>query len=173
MILQFSFDFFFIWEFGIIHQNKISHKSHLSLSIFTLLYFQCTLCNSCIKNCFSIEKNWRCAKKKSWPIWNRSPRSMPKQAVQWVVCSTFGPKYLCWRIEIINNIARHNLIDAKYHQMAFRSARWRCSRALFGSPWSNKSEWWPPEGDNPWNLLFSSWIVGKYQNTVMEIRLNF
>ena len=28
--------------------------------------------------------------------------------------------------------------------------------AIFWNPWSNKSEWWPPEGDNPWNLLFSS-----------------
>ena len=34
--------------------------------------------------------------------------------------------------------------------------RWRCSRALFGNHWSNKSEWWPLEGDKPWNLLFSS-----------------
>ena len=37
-------------------------------------------------------------------------------------------------IEIINNIARHNLIDAKYSQMAFRSARWRCSWEFFGNP---------------------------------------
>ena len=62
-------------------------------------------------------------------------------------------------IDKINNIARYNFIDTKYHQMAFRSARWRCSHVLFGSPWSNKSEWWPPEGDNPLNLLFSSWVL--------------
>ena len=59
-------------------------------------------------------------------------------------------------IDKINNIARYNLIDTKYRQMVFRSARWRCSCLLFGKPWSNKSEWWPPERDNPWNLLFSS-----------------
>ena len=51
-----------------------------------------------------------------------------------------------WQISIdkINNIARYNLIDTKFHQMVFRSARWRCSRALYGNQWSNKSEWWPP-----------------------------
>ena len=43
--------------------------------------------------------------------------------------------------------------------MAFWLARWCCSHGLFGNPWSNKSEWWPPEGDNPWNLLFSSRIL--------------
>ena len=57
------------------------------------------------------------------------------------------------------NIARYNLIDTKYRQMALRSARWPCSRMLFGNPRSNKSEWWPSEGDNPWNLLFSSRIA--------------
>ena len=44
---------------------------------------------------------------------------------------------------------RYNLIDTKYRQMAFQSARWHCSLALFGNPWSNKSEWWSPEVDNP------------------------
>ena len=44
-------------------------------------------------------------------------------------------------IDKINNIARYNLIDTKYRQMVFKSARWHCSRALFGNPWSNKSEW--------------------------------
>ena len=58
-------------------------------------------------------------------------------------------------IDKINNIAKYNLINTKYCQMAFWSVRWRCSRALFGNPWSNESEWWPPEGENPWNLLFS------------------
>ena len=37
-------------------------------------------------------------------------------------------------IEIINNKARHNLINVKYRQMAFRSARWRCSWEFFGNP---------------------------------------
>ena len=37
-------------------------------------------------------------------------------------------------IDKINNIARHNLIDTKYHQMVFRSARWHCSCGLFGNP---------------------------------------
>ena len=62
-------------------------------------------------------------------------------------------------INKINNIAWYNLIDTKYFQMVFRLVRWRCSRALFGNPWSNKSEWRPPEGDNPWNLLCSSRIA--------------
>ena len=61
-------------------------------------------------------------------------------------------------IDKINNIAKYNLIDTKYCQMVFQLARWRCSPALFGNPWSNKTEWWQPEGGNPWNLLFSSWI---------------
>ena len=39
-------------------------------------------------------------------------------------------------IEIINNMARHNLIDAKYQQMAFRSVP---TTLLFGI-WSNKSD---------------------------------
>ena len=37
-------------------------------------------------------------------------------------------------IEIINNKARHNLINVKYHQMAFRLARWCCSWEFFGNP---------------------------------------
>ena len=41
----------------------------------------------------------------------------------------------------INNITRCNLINRKYHQMAFRSARWRFSCTLFGNPWSNESKW--------------------------------
>ena len=30
-------------------------------------------------------------------------------------------EYVSWTIEMINNMARHNLIDAKYQQMAFQS----------------------------------------------------
>ena len=62
-------------------------------------------------------------------------------------------------IEIINNKARHNLINVKYHQMAFQSARWRWSGSFLGTPWSNESDAQPPEGDNPRNLLFSSRIT--------------
>ena len=49
----------------------------------------------------------------------------------------------CRLIEIdkINNIARYSLFDTKYCQMVFRSDRWHFSRALFGNPWSIKSEW--------------------------------
>ena len=39
-------------------------------------------------------------------------------------------------IDEINN----NWINTKYRQMAFRSTRWRCSRALFENPWSNESD---------------------------------
>ena len=42
--------------------------------------------------------------------------------------------------------------------------RWRSDQSLpvnFWNPWSNKSEWWLQEGDNPWNLLFSSRIVAR------------
>ena len=87
-----------------------------------------------------------------------------------------SPTWICFtQIETYNNIARYNLIDTKYHQMAFRSpsegapitVRWRSDQsqpAIFLNTWSNKSEWWPPEGDNPWNLLFSSQIVHKTVN---------
>ena len=37
-----------------------------------------------------------------------------------------------------------DLIDTKYRQMVIQSARWHCSCALFGNPWSNK-EWWLPK----------------------------
>ena len=63
---------------------------------------------------------------------------------------------------------QHSQIHSKYRQMAFRLARWRCCCELFENPWSNKSEWWPPEGGNPWNLLFSSWMVFE-QNCLIQI----
>ena len=72
-------------------------------------------------------------------------------------------------IDKINNIVRCNLIDTKYHQMGFRSARWRCSHALFGNPWSMKSEWWPQKGDNLWNLFFSSRIKQRKGNTSADL----
>ena len=54
-------------------------------------------------------------------------------------------------------------------QMAFRSARWRCE--FLGTAWSNKSDANPPEGDNSWNLLFSSSIEDffKFYYWVLEI----
>ena len=62
-------------------------------------------------------------------------------------------------IEIINNKARHNLINVQL----INTVRWRSDwldGAVFGSflgtPWSNESDALPPEGDNPLNLLFSS-----------------
>ena len=69
------------------------------------------------------------------------------------------PSVLQSTIEMINNKAMHNLINVKYSKMAFRSARWCCSREFMGTPWSNKSDAQPPEGDNPQNLLFSRRIV--------------
>jgi hypothetical protein len=41
---------------------------------------------------------------------------------------------LIFWIEIINNKARHTLINAKYRQMAFRLARWRCTWEFFKDP---------------------------------------
>ena len=81
----------------------------------------------------------------------------------------------CRLIEIdkINNIARCSLIDTKYCQMAFRSARWHFSRALFGNLWSIKSEWWTSEGDNLWNLLFSSRIILWSSMDKWELWLSF
>ena len=35
-------------------------------------------------------------------------------------------------------------------------------------PLVKKSEWWPPEEDNPWNLLFSTWM-----SKIIGIFLNF
>ena len=45
-------------------------------------------------------------------------------------------EYVSWTIEMINNMARHNLIDAKYQQMAFRSV----PTTLLFEIWSNKSD---------------------------------
>ena len=52
----------------------------------------------------------------------------------------------------VHYVTKSFTID-KQHSQTFRSARWRCSHALFGNPWSNKSEWWPPEGDNPFKFV--------------------
>ena len=41
------------------------------------------------------------------------------------------------------------------------TVKWRSDQsqpAIFWNPWSNKSGWWLSEGDNPWNLKFSSWM---------------
>ena len=40
-------------------------------------------------------------------------------------------------IDIINNKARYNQIDAKYHQMAFRSV---LTSPYLENPWSNKTD---------------------------------
>ena len=40
------------------------------------------------------------------------------------------------RFDEINN----NWIDAKYCQMTLQSARWHCSHAFIGNPWSNESD---------------------------------
>ena len=75
------------------------------------------------------------------------------------------------RIDKINNIAKYNLIDTNYHQIAFWLARWLCSRTLSGNLWSNKSEWWPPEGDNLWN--FSSQINSWKRGNLLLISKRF
>ena len=60
---------------------------------------------------------------------------------------SFGTKFQTYvstyqrNIDKMNNIVGYNLNDTKYRQMAFQLARWHCSLALFGNPWSNKSEW--------------------------------
>ena len=59
-----------------------------------------------------------------------------------------------WPIEIINNKARHILINVNYRQMAFWSARWHWS--FLGTPWSNENDAKPPEWENPRYLLFCS-----------------
>ena len=70
------------------------------------------------------------------------------------------------RIQLYKNIARYNLINTRYipSDGIPITIRWRSDQfqpAIFWNPWSNKSEWWLPEGDNPWNLLFSSQIPSK------------
>ena len=105
--------------------------------------------------------------------WNCPPFPVCKVQIFWEGQKFWKIFYiLCFDIiDNINNIARYNLSDKKYRQMVFRSARWSCSRAMFGNPWSNKSEWWLPEGDNPWNLLFSSRI--KLFKKMWQIFSNF
>ena len=77
-------------------------------------------------------------------------------------------------IEMINNKARHNLIDAK--------CRWRLDQLdgfeFWGTAWSNESDANPPKGDNPWSLLFSSsimshiWLTSICQNVDSIIELS-
>ena len=47
------------------------------------------------------------------------------------------------------------------------TVRWRCSREFLGTPWSNKSDAQPPEGDNPRNLLFSSRIDNSWNLEIL------
>ena len=63
------------------------------------------------------------------------------------------PKPKSRAIGKINN----NWIDAKYHQMAFRLARWCCSQVYFGESWSSKSDANVEDSDcTVWMLLFFS-----------------
>ena len=60
--------------------------------------------------------------------------------------------------KLLRLITTYNLIDTKYRQMAF----WLPSDGAPISPnqWSfGTPEWWLPERDNPWSLLFSSRII--------------
>ena len=48
------------------------------------------------------------------------------------------------------------------------TVRWHFDQflpAIFWNPWSNKSEFWLPERDNPWILLFSSQIKWALKNS--------
>ena len=48
-------------------------------------------------------------------------------------------------------------IDAKYCQMTLQSARWHCSHAFIGNPWSNKRDANVEDSDCPvWILLLFS-----------------
>ena len=60
-------------------------------------------------------------------MWQPKTSRQADQKIDWIQLY-FQP------IEIINNKARHNLINVKYRQMAFRSARWHCSREFFWEP---------------------------------------
>ena len=48
--------------------------------------------------------------------------------------------------KIKNNKTRHNLMNVKNRQMAFRSVDGAVVGSFFGTPWSNKSNAQPPEG---------------------------
>ena len=55
-------------------------------------------------------------------------------------------------------------------QSFIRSRSDQSHPAIFWNPWSNKSEWWPPEGDNPWSLLFTSYLHSRLcSNKIIKI----
>ena len=66
-----------------------------------------------------------------FPLFHDITKNLIFQRVQ---CMFSLSKNSVYYIEIINNKARHNLINVKYRQMAFQSARWRCSWEFFGNP---------------------------------------
>ena len=54
--------------------------------------------------------------------------------------------HLSSSIEIVNNKARHNLMDAKCRWHSDQLDRWRCE--FWGTAWSNESNANPPEEDS-------------------------
>ena len=69
--------------------------------------------------------------------------------------------YICSRCvfqEIVHfDEINNNWIDAKYCQMTLQSARWHCSHAFIGNPWSNKRDANVEDSDCPvWILLLFS-----------------
>ena len=117
-----------------------------------------------------------------WHIWMSHWRRRATEGADfWISCKqpAFLSSFSC--LQLIQNLApyvtrqrqcdillNNNWINAKYRQICIPiTVRWRSDQAkpaIFWNPWSNKSEWWPPERDNPWNLWFSSWI-----NRVMQL----
>ena len=67
---------------------------------------------------------------RNWPPAAIEPAPLLRQGRRNRWGRTFPPTLA--EIDKINNIAMYNLINWKYGQMVFQSARWPCSRALFG-----------------------------------------
>ena len=79
-------------------------------------------------------------------------------------CPNSIKKYI-WKNELYSNIASYNLIDTKHCQIAFQSPSdctpIRPYQWSFRTPGQTKViEWWLPEGDNPWSLMFNSQMIG-------------
>ena len=70
-------------------------------------------------------------------------------------------------IEMINNKARHNLIDAKYQQMAFQSVP---TTLLFGI-WSNKSEANLEDSDCTLRMLLFVSIKKEWRENLVKLLL--
>ena len=124
------------WIFSIRQQHKISqHKISIN-RIFCVFNRKFNVSNR--KFCFF----------KSW-VFHDFQQNFPIMLLKNAVNFMF-------LIEIMNNKARHNLIDAKCRWHSDRLdkevllcscpwARWRCE--FQGTAWSNKSDANPPEGD--------------------------